>query len=68
MSNPLVGLTEHRGSDGRLWIVAVNYDCKPIRSPYTLAGRIDSVYGRATVSDGLLCLGANEGCVIGIGK
>lgn len=67
-SNPLVGLTEHLDADGRLWIVAVNYDRKTVRCPYALAGRIASVYGRATVSDGLLCLGANDGCLIGIAK
>lgn len=68
VSNPLVGLTEHRDVDGGLWIVAINYDCKAVRCPYAVAGRIVSIYGRATVSDGLLCLGANDCCVIGVEK
>lgn len=64
VSNPLVGLTEHCNSDGKLWIVAVNYDSKEVFCPFAVTGRVIAVYGRAQVRDGCLRLPANDGCVI----
>lgn len=65
-ANPLVGLTEHPAADGAVWVVAVNYGREAVRCPLSVDGRIVSVHGRAKVEDGVLSLGANDGCVIGI--
>ena len=60
---PTVGLTEHPGEDGTMWVVAINYDNTPVESPISFAGELVRIYGRAKIENGVLNLGANDGCV-----
>ena len=65
-SVPTVGLTEHPDKDGSLWVVAINYGNAQVSCPISFTGRLDQVYGRATLKNGVLSLGANDGCVLRI--
>ena len=61
-----VGLTEHPDTDGSLWVVAVNYGNEPVKCPLSFSGKLDRVYGKAAFGNGVLELGANDGCVLHI--
>ena len=63
---PTIGLTEHPDADGSLWVVAINYAPVSVACPLSVDGMLDRVYGRATVKNGVLNLGANDGCVLHI--
>lgn len=63
-SVPTLGITEHRGADGTVRAVAVNYDHAPVASPLPDGWSVEAAFGSAEVRDGTLRLGANDGCVL----
>ena len=63
---PTVGLTEHPGEDGTMWVVAINYGNTPVECPISFTGELVQIYGRAKIENGVLNLGANDGCIFRI--
>ena len=61
--DPRLGLTEHAAADGRLYAVAVNSSPEAVSVPLEIDGRVARTWGGA-YADGVLALGANEGCVL----
>lgn len=65
-ADPRLGLTEHAAAGGRLYSVAVNSAPDAVAVPLEIDGQVVRTWGGA-YADGVLALGANEGCVLEIG-
>ena len=59
---PSVGFSEHKAADGRIVIVAINYEPVPVKAPVVVRGSIGEVW-RGKAADGLLEIPANDAAV-----
>ena len=57
-----LGLTEHPGPNGNVYVVAVNYEPTRVECPVRMEGTVKRIWN-GTWSNGALCIDANDGCV-----
>ena len=62
VNQPSVGLTEHALDEGRVLVVAINYEPRPVDAALTVNGRIGKVY-RGSVDDRRIRLPPNDAAV-----
>ena len=64
--DPRLVLTEHPRPDGSSLVVAVNTRDTPVECPIGIDGTVGRVWN-GTLRDGILSVGANDGCVFEVG-
>ena len=61
--NRALGLTEHMASNGKVYVVSVNFKSEKVDCPVKVRGSVTGIWN-AAYADGILSVGPNDGCVL----
>ena len=62
-TNHALGLTEHIAPDGKVYVVAVNFESVKVGCPVKVRGDVTGIWN-AAYADGILTVGPNDGCLL----